>query len=73
MEEAEEKRVPAVERLAQMILAEAVCVAILLLAAVAVKYIFKDRAADFQDWYNRELCAETDINEVLSSEASDAF
>ena len=41
---------------------------IILLSVLAVKYLFKDTYASLKEWYTLNICAETDINEVLDNE-----
>ena len=72
MEETEQKKTSAAERFAQMVLTEAVCVAVLLLAAAAIRFLFAGYTETVAEWYRENVCAQTDIYEVLSSEASDA-
>lgn len=71
MEETKQKKTSA-ERFAQMVLAEAVCVAVLLLAAATIRFFFAGYAEKVAEWYRENLCVETEINEVLSSGTSDA-
>ena len=72
MEETEQKKISAAERFAQMVLAAAVCMATLLLAITVIRFLFAGYADRFAGWYRENVCVETDINEVLSSEADDA-
>ena len=55
------------ERTAQIILAEAIAVMLLLLAVILIKFCFADLYMDLQNWYTRHLCAETELAEVLDT------
>lgn len=41
---------------------------IILLSVLAVKYFFKGTYKELKVWYDTNICAETDINEVLDDE-----
>lgn len=41
---------------------------IILLSVLAVKYFFKGTYLTLKEWYSVNICAETDINEVLDNE-----
>lgn len=41
---------------------------IILLSVLAVKYFFKGTYLTLKEWYGVNICAETDINEVLDDE-----
>ncbi len=41
---------------------------IILLSVLAVKYFFKGTYRSLKEWYTVNICAETDINEVLDDE-----
>lgn len=41
---------------------------IILLSVLAVKYFFKSTYKELKVWYDTNICAETDINEVLDDE-----
>ena len=51
-----------------IIITEAVVAAVILLSVIAVKYFFKGTYPSLKEWYNTNICAETDINEVLDDE-----
>lgn len=51
-----------------MIVTEAVVAAVILAAVLTVKYFFKDTYSSLKKWYNSDVCAETDINEVLKTD-----
>ncbi len=41
---------------------------IILLSVITVKYFFKNTYPSLKEWYSVNICAETDINEVLENE-----
>ena len=41
---------------------------IILLSVITVKYFFKSTYPSLKEWYSVNICAETDINEVLENE-----
>lgn len=51
-----------------IIITEAVVTLIILLSVLAVKYFFKGTYSSLKEWYSVNICAETDINEVLDDE-----
>ena len=69
----ETKQYSVSERFAQMILTEAIMLAAVLLAAVAIRFVFADRGGDIITWYKEHVCVDTDVNEVISPEESHAF
>ncbi len=56
------------ERWIQVIITQCICVAIILATVLVTKYLFSDNYAQLKDWYTQNICADTDINEVLLSE-----
>lgn len=51
-----------------IIITEAVVTLIILLSALTVKYFFKGTYSSLKAWYTENICAETDVNEVLDNE-----
>ena len=47
-----------------IIIAQAVCVAIILLSVLCVKYFRKDEYTGLKAWYSTEIATDTDIREV---------
>ncbi len=66
-------RPTATDRAMQILLIEAVCVLILLAGVMAIKFFWKETFTDLADWYGQNICADTDVQEVLEPpENSDA-
>ena len=53
-------------RFVDIIITQAICVIIILLALIVIKYFFKDTFAKIENWYNKYICADTEISEILS-------
>ena len=51
-----------------IIITETVVTVIILLSALTVKYFFKGTYSSLEAWYTENICAETDVNEVLDNE-----
>ena len=45
-----------------------ICVMLILLSVLTVKYFFKDEFAKAQAFYQKHIAVDTDINEVLTDE-----
>ena len=41
--------------------------AVILLSVIAVKYFFKGTYPSLKEWYNTNICAETDVGEVIET------
>ena len=50
-----------------IIIAEAAVAAIILLSVLTVKYFFKGTYSELKKWYNTNICAETEISEVIET------
>ena len=50
-----------------IIITEAVVTAVILLYVIAVKYFFKGTYPSLKEWYNTNICAETDVGEVIET------
>lgn len=50
-----------------IIIAEAVVALLILLSVLTVKYFFKGTYAELKRWYNTNICAETEISEVIET------
>lgn len=55
------------DKSAQIIIVQAICVALIILTVVVIKYFFKDTYADIKEWYSKNICVETSVSEVLES------
>ena len=51
-----------------MIITQMTVTLIILLSVLTVKYFFKGTYLSLKEWYSVNICAETDINEVLDNE-----
>ncbi|MGN0451439.1 MAG: hypothetical protein ACI4FN_04930 [Acutalibacteraceae bacterium] len=50
-----------------IIITQAIVTAVILLSVLTVKYFFKGTYRDLKEWYTADICAETDINEVMET------
>ncbi len=50
-----------------IIITEAVVTAVILLSVIAVKYFFKGTYPSLKEWYTVNICAETDVSEVIET------
>ena len=50
-----------------IIISEAVAAVLILLSVVTVKYFFKGTYSELKKWYNTNICAETEISEVIET------
>lgn len=57
-------------RLADIIITQAVCVIIILLTLTVIKYFFKSHFEEIKKWYNLHICSDTNISEILSSDGA---
>ena len=48
-----------------IIIAECICVCIILLSVFVVKFFFAKQYKELKEWYQENICVDTDINEVL--------
>ena len=56
------------DNLTRLIMTQTVCVLIIILSVVTVKYFFKGTYKKLLSWYTESVLVNTDINEVLSDE-----
>ncbi len=56
------------DNLNRLIIAQSICVAIIILSILFTKYLFSGTFEKFSDWYNNNVTVTTDVNEVLSNE-----
>ncbi|MBE6787564.1 MAG: hypothetical protein E7537_04370 [Ruminococcaceae bacterium] len=52
----------------KIIIVQGICILIILLSVISVKYFFKSEYKKAQDFHKTEIMSDTDIKEVLSSE-----
>lgn len=55
-------------QLANIIITQAICIALILIAVLITKYFFKDTYNELKIFYEQQICADTDINEVIGEE-----
>ena len=56
------------DNLTKLIITQAICVLIIILSVITVKYFFGGTYKKILSWYKENICVTTDINEVLSDE-----
>ena len=56
------------DNLARLIIAQTVCVLIIISSVLVIKYFFKGTYKHLAKWYTQNVCVDTDINEVLEDE-----
>lgn len=49
-----------------IIITQAICITLLLLTVLAVKFFFEGTYKEVKEWYGENVLIDTDINEVLS-------
>ena len=54
-----------------IVITQSVCVAIILLSLIAMKYLFSGTFNSVKQWYEINVCNDTDVNEVLGSDGVD--
>ncbi len=67
MEENDILKEPSPGKAFGIIIAEAAVAAVILLSVITVKYFFKDCYAGLREWYHVNICAETDVDEVIET------
>lgn len=50
-----------------IIITQAIVTAVILLTVLTVKYFFKGTYGNLKEWYIVNICAETDVNEVMEA------
>ena len=55
-------------QLANIIITQAICIALILIAVLITKYFFKDTYNELKIFYEQQICDDTDINEVIGEE-----
>lgn len=48
-----------------IVIAQCICILIILLSTFVVKTFFTKQYEELKQWYQENICAQTDINEVL--------
>lgn len=54
-----------------IIITQSICVVIILLTVLVVKYFFKGTYNQVKEWYSQNICVDTDINQVISDGETD--
>ncbi len=67
MENTENKTARARNYYISIMITQFICVLILLLSVICMKYFFKGTYSRVKEFYVNELCSDTDINEVLQA------
>ena len=68
MEAEEAVKAKQTDRWAQIIITECICVGIILISVLVIKYFFKDTYNELKVWYEKNICDTTEISEVLETE-----
>lgn len=50
-----------------IIITQVIVTAVILLTVLIVKYFFRGTYQDLKEWYTANICAETDVNEVMET------
>lgn len=61
----EETNIKPKSQFTNIIIVQAVFIAIILITVIITKYFFADIYSDFKKFYTEQICSETDINEVI--------
>ncbi len=59
---------PKADNLYKLIIAQSICVLLIILSVAVTKYFFKGTYKKFVKWYDENVTVTTDVNEVLSNE-----
>lgn len=54
-----------------IIITQILCVSIILLSIIIMKYFFKGTFNSVKEWYEINICNDTDVNEVLRSDGEE--
>ncbi len=52
----------------KVVIVQSICVILILLSVVTMKYLFKEEYVKIKDFYKTEILNDTDVNEVLLDE-----
>lgn len=56
---------------ASIIITQSICVVLILLTVLVVKYFFKGTYNQAKEWYSQNICVDTDIEQVISDGETD--
>ncbi len=51
----------------KIIIVEIICVAVILLSVISVKYFFKSTYSEVEKWYKANITVDTDIKQVIEA------
>ena len=51
----------------KIIIVEIICVAVILLSVISVKYFFKSTYSEVKKWYKANITVDTDIKQVIEA------
>ena len=66
MENTENSKISLTHYYISIMITEGICVAILLLSVICMKYFFKSSFVQLKEFYINEICCDTEIDEVLN-------
>lgn len=66
METEEIIKPPKKEVFSYIVITQCICVVLILLTVITVKYFFRSAYKNIDEWYKNNICIDTDINLVLS-------
>lgn len=52
-------------RFSEILITQIIAMVIILISVLIIKYFFKSTYEDLKAWYKEDICASTDIQEVL--------
>jgi hypothetical protein len=52
-------------RFSEILITQIIAMVIILISVLIIKYFFKSTYEDLKAWYKEDICANTDIQEVL--------
>ena len=67
MENIENKTLKIKNPFISIMIIQSVCVMLILISLVSIKYFFENTYNDLKKFYNSEICSDTDIDEVIET------
>ena len=67
MENIENKTLKIKNPFISIMITQSVCVMLILISLVSIKYFFENTYNDLKKFYNSEICSDTDIDEVIET------
>lgn len=68
MEEAEKIIKKPADSYAKIIIAQCICVGLIIITVLVTKYFFGSTYRKIKKWYDENICVSTDVNEVLEED-----